>query len=86
MSEPGRVANWRVVLAAVFDALTAFLVFGFLISALTGGGTNEAEGVGFNLSGLPAIALLVLIVAYFIVGNRLGGTLWKRILGVPVRR
>ncbi len=70
-------ATWRIVLAAVFDFLTAFLVFGYIIASIFGGRTAD----GFQLDGLPALLLFVLIVAYFILFNRfLGGTLWKRIL------
>ncbi len=70
-------ATWRIVLAAVFDFLTAFLVFGYIIASIFGGRTAD----GFQLDGLPALLLFVLIVAYFILFNRfLGGTLWKSIL------
>ncbi|SCB11416.1 hypothetical protein [Rhizobium multihospitium] len=70
-------ATWRIVLAAVFDFLTAFLVFGYIIASIFGGRTAD----GFQLDGPPALLLFVLIVAYFILFNRfLGGTLWKRIL------
>ncbi|MGY5774994.1 hypothetical protein [Rhizobium hainanense] len=70
-------ATWRIVLAAIFDFLTAFLVFGYIIASVFGGKTAD----GFQLNGLPALLLFVLIVAYFILFNRfLGGTLWKRIL------
>ncbi|PVH30378.1 hypothetical protein [Pararhodobacter oceanensis] len=71
------VSTWRIVLAALLDFLTVFLLGGFVIAALTG---NTTEG-GFSLNGWPAVVLLVLIVAYFVLGKRLGGTLWKRILG-----
>ena len=68
--------------AAILDFVTAFLVLGYLVAKATGGTTDK----GFQLNGLPAIVLFALIIAYFIVGNRTGGTLWKRILGVPGRR
>ncbi|MBP1850107.1 hypothetical protein [Rhizobium halophytocola] len=71
-----RPSTWRVVLAAIFDFLTIFILGGWLIAALTGGLT----GHGFALNGWPALLLFVLIIAYFVVGNRIGGTLWKRIL------
>jgi len=70
-------ATWRIVLAAIFDFLTAFLVFGYAIASVFGGRTEN----GFQLNGLPALLLFILIVAYFVLFNRfLGGTLWKRIL------
>ena len=76
------VAYWRVILAAVLDFLTAFLVLGYLVAKVTGSTTDG----GFSLSGGPAILFFVLLVAYFVIGNRVGGTLWRRILGVPPRR
>lgn len=70
-------ATWRIVLAAILDFLTAFFIFGYIIASILGGKTED----GFQLNGLPALLLFVLIVAYFILFNRfLGGTLWKRIL------
>lgn len=70
-------ATWRIVLAAIFDFLTAFFVFGYIIASIFGGKTED----GFQLNGMPALLLFALIVAYFILFNRfLGGTIWKRIL------
>jgi hypothetical protein len=70
--------TWRIVLAAILDFITIFFVGGFIIGWLSGGLT----GNGFNLNGLPALALFALIIAYFVLGKRVfGGTLWKRILG-----
>lgn len=70
-------ATWRIVLAAIFDFLTAFFVLGYIIASIFGGKTED----GFKLDGLPALLLFALIVAYFVLFNRyLGGTIWKRIL------
>lgn len=78
MSEAQRVvATWRIILAFFLDAVTAFLVFGYLVATVFGGRT---EG-GFSLNGGPALLLLALIVAYFIFAKRFGGRLWERILG-----
>lgn len=74
---PRDVATWRIVLAFVLDALTAFFVFGFLVATLFGGRT---EG-GFSLSGWPALLMFGLIIAYFVLARRFGGRLWERILG-----
>ena len=81
---PKRPATWRLVLAGILDFLTAFIGFGMLVGWLTGGLT---EG-GFSLSGIPALVLFLLIIAYFIVFNRyLGGTIWRWILGArPVSK
>lgn len=78
MSEaPGDVATWRIILAFVLDLLTAFFVFGYLVATVFGGRT---EG-GFSLEGAPALLLLALIIAYFVLAKRFGGRLWERILG-----
>ena len=70
-------ATWRIVLAFIFDFFTAFWVLGFLVASLLGGRTEN----GFELNGIPALVLFVLMIAYFIIFNRyLGGTIWKRIL------
>jgi len=72
-----RPATWRIVLAAIFDFLTAFFVLGYIVASIFGGKTED----GFKLDGMPALLLFALIAAYFIVFNRfLGGTIWKRIL------
>jgi hypothetical protein len=77
-SPAARPAFWRRGLAGFFDFLTVFFVGGYVIGSLTGETTKD----GFNLSGLPALALLVLIVLYFYLGWKvLGGTLWQRVFG-----
>jgi DMSO reductase anchor subunit len=70
------VSTWRIVLAAILDFLTVFIVGGWLIALFTGNTTES----GFNLSGWPALLLFGLVVAYFGVAKRMGGTLWQRIL------
>lgn len=72
-----KVATWRIVLAAIFDFLTAFFASGFLVASIFGGRTEN----GFSLEGGPALLAFALVIAYFIIFNRfLGGTIWKRIL------
>ena len=81
-NQPAPVAYWRVILAAILDFLTAVFVLGYLVAKVTGHTTDK----GFSLSGGPALVFFALLVAYFVIGNRMGGTLWRRILGVPPRR
>lgn len=73
-----RPKTWKVVLAALLDFLLVFMVGGYVIAKLTGGTT---EG-GFQLNGWPAIALFVLVIAYFWGMKRVGGTLFKRLFGL----
>jgi hypothetical protein len=75
---PTPAPTWKIVLAAILDFLTVFFVAGYVIGWLLGGLTNH----GFNLTGFPALLLLVAIIAYFVLGKRVfGGTVWNRILG-----
>ena len=73
---PTPVPTWKKVVAAILDFLTVFVVVGFVIAAFTG----DTTGNGFSLEGGPALVLFGLVVAYFVVLPRLGGTIWQRIL------
>jgi len=80
MEDIKQTAHWRIILAAALDFLTAFFVFGFVISVVFGGTTEN----GFTLSGLPALILFALIVLYFWVARKyFGRTIWKRVFNVP---
>jgi hypothetical protein len=72
-----RVPTWRIVLAAILDFITVFALGGYVIARFTGGLTES----GFSLSGGPALLLFAVIILYFVLAPRLGGTLWQRILG-----
>lgn len=70
-------ATWRILMAAIFDFITAFFAIGFGVASIFGGITDN----GFNLTGFPAFLSFVLIVAYFMLFNRFfNGTIWKHIL------
>lgn len=73
-----RPAFWRRGLAGFLDFISVFFAGGYAIGSLTGETTKD----GFNLSGMAALVLLALIVAYFYFGWKVvGGTIWQRILG-----
>lgn len=74
----GKPATWKVVIAAVLDFLLVFFVGGYAIAKLTGGVT---EG-GFELNGLPAVALFMLVAVYFVGAKRVGGTVFQRLFGI----
>jgi hypothetical protein len=76
MPDATKPATWRVVLAFILDLLTGFFALGYVIGAVTGGLTDT----GFQLSGLPAIAMFALLIAYMWLMPRYGGRLWQRIL------
>lgn len=73
-----KVSTWKVVLAAILDFLLVFLGGGYVIAMMTG---DTTEG-GFQLNGVPALILFALVIAYFVVMKRLGGTLFKRLFGI----
>jgi Na+/melibiose symporter-like transporter len=65
--------------ATTLDLFTAFFGFGLAIAYATGMTTQG----GFQLTGIPALFLIALVVAYFFVGRRVaGGTLWDRIFRI----
>lgn len=71
-----QIPTWRIVLAAILDFFTIFFVGGYAIGTLTGNVTET----GFALNGVPALALFAVIILYFVLARRMGGTLWQRIL------
>lgn len=71
------IPTWLKVLAGVLDFVTIFLAGGFVISSLLGQDTHA----GFKLSGLPALVLMAVVVAYFwLLPRYTGSTLWQWIL------
>ena len=68
---------FKKIIAGILDAITSFGGFGYLIAKVTGNTTES----GFSLNGAPAIILFALVIAYFVIGSKLGGTIWQRILG-----
>ncbi|WP_372885124.1 hypothetical protein [Shimia sp.] len=78
MSDSSKPATWRVVIAFILDLFASFMVFGYIIAAITG---DTTEG-GFSLNGGPAIALFALVIAYMVLMPRYGGRLFQRLLRV----
>jgi hypothetical protein len=70
-------ATWRIVLAALLDFFTSFIVAGTIVAYFSGNMTST----GWQLNGMAAFITLILAIAYFPVFDKfLGGTIWKRIL------
>ena len=70
---------WRRGLAGFLDFITVFFVAVYVIGLLTGNTTSD----GFKPEGWPTLALFAVIALYFYLGwEKLGGTIWQRILGV----
>jgi hypothetical protein len=76
MSELAPVPTWRKVVAAILDFLTVFFIAGYAIAIFTG----DTTAGGFSLDGLPALILFAIVLAYFWLLPKAGGTLWQRIL------
>jgi hypothetical protein len=81
-STPAERPVWKVVVASILDFFAIFMVGGYLIARATGGLTET----GFQLNGLPAVALFALVILwFFVLGRWFGGTPFRRLFGV-VRR
>ncbi|WP_322866838.1 hypothetical protein U5922_012010 [Aquicoccus sp. G2-2] len=76
MTDAAKPANWRIILAFFLDLITAFFIFGFVISWLTGNLTPN----GFQLNGGPAVLLFAVIIAFFWLNRRLRWRPWFRVL------
>ena len=82
MAETEKPIFWRRILAGILDFLLVFFGFGLLIATFTG----DTSEFGFLLNGWPALLMIALVIAYFVIFNRyLGGTIFKRIFRIPVR-
>jgi hypothetical protein len=80
---------WKRNAAGVLDFLLALLVFGYLLSKIfghqphppvLGPGVTTTEVVG--LDGWAAIVCIPLIIGYFVVLGRTGGTIFQRLFGM----
>ena len=81
---------WKRNVAGILDFLLAIIVLGYPLSKLAGNqspnppsfgsGTRTVELVG--VSGWSALLLLVLVIAYFVVLGRTGGTVFQRLFGM----
>lgn len=69
------------LVAVLIDSVGFFVIFGFIISLLTG----QASSEGFHLTGLPAFLVFFLLFVYFVVMEGLfGATLGKMLLKMKV--
>jgi hypothetical protein len=80
---------WKRNVAGILDFLLALFVFGFLLNKIFGhqahppvinNGATTTEM--FGMDGWPALLCLVLILAYFILLGRTGGTVFQRLFGM----
>ena len=77
MDTAEKPARWRVIVAFILDLIVSFFAIGFVFFSVN---TDTTEN-GFALSGLPAVIMIALWIAYMAGMPRLGGRLFQRILG-----
>jgi hypothetical protein len=75
---------WKRILVGILDFLLALIGFGILsgsisIELLGPPESPPALRIGYHLTPWPTLLLLVLIVAYFVVLGRTGGTVFQRL-------
>jgi hypothetical protein len=82
---------WKRNTAGILDFVLVFLVFGFLLSRLPGNQSPSppfapAPGARvvevFGIGGWQTLVLIGLLVAYFVVMGRTGGTIFQRLFGM----
>jgi hypothetical protein len=82
---------WKRNVAALSDFLLAAILFGYPLGKLPGNqpgafASNPGVHEVWGLSGWPLLILIVLIVAYYVVLGRTGGTVFQRLLGMKRAR
>lgn len=82
---------WKRNLAGVLDFLLVAIGLGYPLGKLPGNSpgafaSNPGVHEVWGLSGLPLLLLFVLVVAYFVVLGRTGGTVFQRLLGMKRTR
>ncbi len=80
---------WKRIVAGILDFLLAFFGLGFILGKFFPAGPHAPPNIPgatttefFSLSGWPALLLLVLVIAYFVVLGRTGGTVFQRLFGM----
>ena len=81
---------WKRNVAAILDFLLVLIVGGYLLSKLPGnqppppmvGPAGTTTTQLFGIGGWPAIALIAVIIAYFVILGRTGGTIFQRAFGM----
>jgi hypothetical protein len=80
---------WKRNVAGILDFVLALFIFGFVVSKIFGNGPPPSPAMKppgatevFSLAGWPALLVIALIIAYFIVLGRTGGTIFQRLFGM----
>jgi len=78
---------WKRNVVGILDFLLAAIVFGFLLTLVFGNQPSPASAPPgahqlFGFGPMPSVLLLVLIIAYFVLLGRTGGTVCQRLFGM----
>ncbi len=81
---------WKRNVAAILDFLLVLIVGGYLLAKLAGSQPSPAPSFGpgttttqiLGIGGWPLIALIAVIIAYFLILGRTGGTVFQRLFGM----
>jgi hypothetical protein len=80
---------WKRNVAGVLDFLLAVVVFGLLFNKLLGHqphppviNSSVVTTEVFGLDGWPALLTILLVILYFVVLGRTGGTVFQRLFGM----
>jgi uncharacterized membrane protein YkvI len=80
---------WKRNVAGVLDFVLALVVFGMLFNKIFGHqphppviGAGVTTNEMFGLDGWPSLLTIVMIVVYFVVLGRTGGTVFQRLFGM----
>jgi len=79
---------WKRNAAGILDFLLVLIVGGNLLAKLPGNhppapvipGATTTQVVA--IGGWPALALIIVIIAYFVILGRTGGTVFQRVFGM----
>ena len=86
---------WKRNVAGILDFLLAAVVFGYLASKLPGNEPTAPLVIGapgtktvqlFGVGGWPTLVMIVLVIVYFVVLGRTGGTVFQRLFGMTRAR
>ena len=81
---------WKRNVAAIIDFLFVFIAAGYLLAKLPGNQSSTPPSFGpgttttqiLGIGGWPLIALIIVIIAYFLILGRTGGTVFQRLFGM----
>jgi hypothetical protein len=86
---------WKRNAAGILDFLLVFMIGGYFLAKLPGNQPPPPPMIGpagttttqvFGIGGWPMLVLIVVIIAYFVLLGRTGGTVFQRAFGMKRAR